>query len=52
LGIKRLRKGESNAFHMSDGLLQRNNIQIAICESGVASETLKAPRPSPKTASA
>ena len=50
--IKRLRKGESNASDVPRGVLQRNNIHIAVCESGAVGETLKALRESPKTASA
>src|SRR5580692_10328122 len=50
--IKRLRKGESNASDLPGGVLQRNNIHIAVCESGLVGETLKALRESPKTASA
>jgi restriction-modification enzyme MmeI-like protein len=50
--IKRLRKGESNASDLPGGVLQRNNIHIAVCESGIVGETLNALRNSPKTASA
>ena len=50
--IKRLRKGESNASDLAAGVLQRNNIHIATCESGRAGETLKKLRQSPKTAAA
>jgi hypothetical protein len=50
--IKRLRKGESNASDLLGGVLQRNNIHIATCESGRVDETLKALRQSPKTAAA
>jgi hypothetical protein len=50
--IKRLRKGESNATDVSGGVLQRNHIHIAVCESGVVGETLKALRTNPKTVSA
>ena len=32
--IKRLRKGESNASDVPGGILQRNNIHLAVCESG------------------
>jgi len=49
--IKRLRKGESNASDLPGGVLQRNNIHIAVCESGLVGETLKALRESPRTAS-
>lgn len=50
--IKRLRKGESNASDLSGAVLQRNNIHVAVCQSGRVGETLKALRESPKTASA
>jgi hypothetical protein len=50
--IKRLRKGESNASDVPGGVLQRNNIHIATCESGRVGETLKALRQSPKTTAA
>ena len=50
--IKRLRKGESNASDVPGGVLQRNNIHIAVCGSGAVGETLKALRASPKTAPA
>ena len=32
--IKRLRKGETNASDVRGGVLQRNNIHIAVCEPG------------------
>ncbi|MGH8108595.1 MAG: type IIL restriction-modification enzyme MmeI, partial [Arenimonas sp.] len=47
--IKRLRKGDSNTSDFLGGLLQRNNIHIAVCEHGAVGETLKALRESPKT---
>src|ERR1019366_1564027 len=50
--IRRLRKGESNASDVPGGVLLRNKIHIAVCESGAVGETLKALRESPKTASA
>ena len=50
--IKRLRKGESNASDVPGGVLQRNNIHIAVCEPGAVGATLKALRESPKTAAA
>ncbi len=49
--IKRLRKGESNASDIPGGVLQRNNIHLAICDLGAVGEKLKALRHSPKTAS-
>ncbi len=50
--IKRLRKGESNASDIEGGVLQRNNIHIAICDVGNVSDTLRALRESPRTATA
>ncbi len=50
--IKRLRKGESNASDLAGGVLQRNNIHLAVCEPRMVGETLKALRDSPKTAPA
>jgi hypothetical protein len=50
--IKRLRKGESNASDVPGGVLQRNHIHIATCESGGVGETLAALLTSPKTAAA
>ncbi len=48
--LKRLRKGDSNASDLPNGVLQRNNIHIAVSPPGQVSETLKALRESPKTA--
>ena len=50
--IKRLRKGESNASDVPGGVLQRNNIHLAVCESGRVGETLRALRESPRTVAA
>ena len=50
--IRRLRKGETNASDMPGGVLQRNNIHIAVCEPGAVTATLTALRESPRTASA
>lgn len=51
--INRLRKkGDSNTSDVPGGVLQRNNIHIAVCNQGAVSETLKALRESPKTLSA
>jgi hypothetical protein len=50
--IKRLRKGESNASDVAGGVLQRNNIHIAVAASGQVGASLAALRASPKTASA
>ena len=50
--LKRLRKGETNTSDLSGGVLQRNHIHIAVCESGMVGETLKALRTSPRTVQA
>ena len=50
--ITRLRKGETNASDVASGVLQRNNIHLATCETGTVNATLKALRESPKTISA
>ncbi len=50
--IKRLRKGESNASDVPGGVLQRNNIHLAVSQPGRVGETLKALRESSKTAAA
>ena len=50
--IKRLRKGDSNHSDLPGGVLQKNNIHLAVCEPGRVGETLKALRESPKTAPA
>lgn len=47
--IKRLRSGQSNASDVAGGVLQRNNIHIAVCDEGAVDKTLKALRDSPKT---
>ncbi len=49
--IRRLRKGETNASDLPGGVLQRNNIHLAVCEPGVVGATLKALRESPRTTS-
>lgn len=48
--LKRLRSGNNNASDVPGGVLQRNNIHIAVCEAGIVGETLKALRASPATA--
>lgn len=48
--IKRLRSGNSNASDVPGGLLQKNNIHLAICAPGAVGETLQALKTSPKTA--
>lgn len=50
--LKRLRSGNNNASDVPGGVLQRNNIHIAVCESGAVGDTLKALRASPATAKA
>lgn len=49
--IKRLRKGESNKSDLG-GVLQTNNIHIAVSAPGEVSKTLAALRASPATARA
>lgn len=48
--LKRLRTGNSNASDMPGGVLQPNNIHLAVCEAGKVGETLAALRASPATA--
>lgn len=50
--LKRLRTGNNNASDVPGGVLQRNNIHIAVCDTGHVGETLKALRASPATAKA
>ena len=50
--LKRLRTGNNNASDVPGGVLQRNNIHIAVCAAGNVSETLKALRASPATTKA
>lgn len=50
--IARLRKGGTNSSDVPGGVLQKNNIHIAVCEDGTTGTTLKALRESPKTVSA
>jgi len=50
--IKRLRTGNNNASDVTGGLLQRNNIHIAVCEVGMVGETIKVLRVSPATTKA
>lgn len=50
--LKRLRAGNNNASDVPAGVLQRNNIHIAVSESGTVGETLKALRASPATTKA
>lgn len=50
--LKRLRSGNNNASDVPGGVLQRNNIHIAVCEAGRVGDTLKVLRVSPATAKA
>ena len=50
--LKRLRTGNNNASDVPGGVLQRNNIHIAVCEVGTVGETLKALRASQATTKA
>lgn len=50
--IKKLRSGSTNSSDIPNGVLQRNNIHIAVCASGSVNDTLKALRESPKTTAA
>lgn len=50
--LKKLRSGTSNSSDLSGGVLQRNNIHLAVCDSGQVSDTLKALRDSPATGKA
>ncbi|MBL8483155.1 MAG: hypothetical protein JNJ60_13225, partial [Rhodocyclaceae bacterium] len=42
--IKRLRSGNNNASDLPGGVLQRNNIHLAVCETGSVGETIEASR--------
>jgi hypothetical protein len=50
--ITRLRRGDSNVSDIEGGVLQKNNIHLAVCEGGAVRETLRKLKASPKTASA
>ena len=50
--LKRLRGGNNNASDVPGGVLQRNNIHIAVCATGALGETLKALRTSAATTKA
>ncbi|MDD2808129.1 DNA methyltransferase [Rhodoferax sp.] len=50
--LKKLRTGNSNASDFPGGILQRNNIHIAVCDEGNVSETLTALLASPATTKA
>ena len=48
--LKRLRAGNNNASDVPGGVLQRNNIHIAVCQPGTTGAGLQALRSSPATA--
>ncbi|MHB1516277.1 MAG: class I SAM-dependent DNA methyltransferase [Acidiferrobacteraceae bacterium] len=50
--INRLRKGETNTSDVAGGVLQRNNIHLAVCAPGTVGAMLQTLRDHPKTASA
>lgn len=50
--LKKLRSGNSNSSDFPGGVLQRNNIHIAVCDVGNVSETLTALLASPATGKA
>ncbi|MES1950111.1 putative DNA methylase [Salinisphaera sp. S4-8] len=50
--IKRLRAGNTNKSDLNGGVLQTNNIHIAVCDTGRVGDTLKALHESPQTTKA
>lgn len=50
--IKRLRTGNSNKSDIAGGVLQHNNIHIAVCQAGKVTHTLQELRNSPATVKA
>ena len=50
--VSRLRAGNNNTSDIPGGVLQRNNIHIAVCEVGAVGDTLKVLRTSPATTKA
>jgi hypothetical protein len=50
--LKRLRTGNNNPSDVPGGVLQRNNIHIAVCKAGTVRDSLKALRDSPATTKA
>jgi hypothetical protein len=50
--LKRLRTGNNNTSDVPGGVLLRNNIHVAVCESGTVGEVLKSLRASPATTKA
>ncbi|MDQ6996005.1 MAG: lactate dehydrogenase, partial [Mariprofundus sp.] len=47
--IKRLKSGSSNASDIEGGVLQRNNIHLAVCAEGTVTKTLDKLKASPTT---
>lgn len=47
--LARLRKGDTNSSDVSGGVLQKNNIHLAVCEPGMVEGKLRDLRSSPKT---
>jgi len=47
--IARLRKGDTNKSDLPRGVLQRNNVHLAVCKPGEVNTTLNALRASPET---
>jgi hypothetical protein len=52
VALKRLRTGNNNASDLPNGVLLRNNIHIATCETGNVTETFRALQSSPATSKA
>jgi hypothetical protein len=50
--LKRLRTGNNNTSDVPGGVLLRNNIHLAVCESGTVGDVLKLLRASPATTKA
>lgn len=50
--IKRLKTGNNNKSDIEGGVLQYNNIHIAVCDEGTVTETLKQLKQSPATTKA
>ena len=50
--INRLKSGSSNASDIEGGVLQRNNIHLAVCGEGRVTQVLTALKASPKSATA
>ena len=48
--IDKLKKGNTNSSDIDGGVLQRNNIHIAVCNEGAVTETLGSLKASPATA--